>query len=568
MAAHFIVECLDCGYSTPYFPTSVSCPRCGSGWREALYDYQSLGLTLPLQLPGRPFDIWRYKELLPVRDHNPDNSLGEGGTPMIKATAFGNMVQCPNLFIKDERQNPTGSFEDRQAAVTIAALQESAVNEMVVVSTGNIALSYAAYTARTGIKLWAFLPSRTPPSKIREISLFGARVIKVTGNYEQTKQVALDFARQRNIFLDQIAQTVPSVEAMKTLAFEITEQLTAHMGSPLSKTKNKPGAPWRAPDWFIQPVSLGLGPIGALKGFSELRVMGLIDHAPAMGMIQPEGCSPMVRAWNQGLDLADPFYNQDTSIDSMAVIDPGRAYTLLNHRMEQESGGVFETVTDRESNKAISLLARMEGISVEPAAGIAFAGLIKLCNRGIIKEKDIVVVNCTGHTSSMEKINRLNTLVRKKMTASLLFSNTDNLVSALNQIDFQETPRILIAVSDENTRRIIQLFALLQGAAEIYDAADQQKIIQVVQTTPPDLIILDLTASEFNGFTILDALFSGDNQNQIPIIGMINPELTDLEKLQLCAQVEQINKRREHLNTGTLDDLKLLIQPEPPQVPA
>lgn len=559
MAAHFIVECLDCGYSTPYFPTSVSCPRCGSGWREALYDYQSLALTLPLQLPGRPFDLWRYRELLPVRDHNPDLTLGEGGTPLIRASAFGNMLHIPNLFIKDERQNPTGSFKDRQAAVTIAALMESDIHEMVVVSSGNIALAYAALAARTGIKVWVFLPGRVPATKMREIALYGARVIKTTGNYDQTRQLAMEFARQRNIFLDQSSQTVPSVEAMKTISFELTEQLTACMGAPAARKGNKPAAPWRSPDWYIQSVSVGLGPMGVLKGFTELKLMNLIDRLPSLGLIQPEGCAPMVRAWNQNLDVAEPFYNQDTGIESLTTVDPGRTYTLLNHRMGHGAGGMFESVTDRETYKAVSLLARMEGISVEPAAGVAFAGLIKLCNRGVIKEKDIVVVNCTGHTAPMEKINRLTALERKKMTSSLVLSNHEDAVSVLDLVDFSETPRILIAMENEKTSRILQLYARLLGAIEIITSKDQSTTLNAVQMNQPDLIFLDLVSPRVNGFAVLDELFARSDLNPIPTIGLLSGALSNTEMVHLAIQVEILAKRGELLSSDSLAELKQLI---------
>jgi threonine synthase len=121
MAAHFIAECLDCGAKSPYHLQSPACPACGSLWREAVYDYEKLSESLPLLLPGRPFDIWRYRELLPVRSPIPDLSLGEGGTPLVRAANLGMMLGCPNIYIKDERQGPTASFKDRQAAVSIAA---------------------------------------------------------------------------------------------------------------------------------------------------------------------------------------------------------------------------------------------------------------------------------------------------------------------------------------------------------------------------------------------------------------------------------------------------------------
>ncbi len=560
MAAHFVVECLDCGYATPYFPTSVSCPRCGSGWREALYDYSTLAVTLPLQLPGRPFDVWRYKELLPVRDHNPDLTLGEGGTPLLRAANLGNMLSCPNIFIKDERQNPAFSFKDRQAAVTIAALLEAGIQEMVVASSGNNALAYAAHAARCGIKLWAFVTGRVPSSKLREISLLGARVIKVAGGLDAARKIALEFARQRNIFMDQSSQTVPSVEAMKTIAFETTEQLTATMGSPSPKEKNSPPAPWRAPDWYIQSVSVGLGPIGVLKGFSELRIMGLIEHAPAMGLIQVEGCAPMTKAWNQGLDVADPITHQDTAIESLICMDPGRAYTLLHHRMTEESGGIFETISDRDVYKAISLLARLEGVLVEPGAGVAFAGLIKLCNRGIIKEKDIVVVNATGHTTPVENPTHTAQGERRKATASLAITNTDNLIAALRLVDFSDTPKVLVAIANEKTRRIVQLYTLLLGAVEVYESNDNASTIKEFQSRNPDLLILDLKSSKMSGFAVLDALFAKSNQKSVPTIGMLAAEFTQQEKIQLSANIDLATKKSELFSTRNVDDLRVLLQ--------
>jgi threonine synthase len=431
---------------------------------------------------------------------------------------------------------------------------------MVVASSGNIALAYAAHASRSGVKLWAFLTSRVPTAKMREILLYGARVIKVAGTMDQTRKVAVDFARQRNIFMDQAAQTVPSVEAMKTIAFETTEQLTASMGPPISKGKNQPPTAWRGPDWYIQPVSVGLGPIGILKGFSELRIMGLIDRSPAMGLIQPEGCAPMAKAWNQGLDVIEPATVQETSIESLTTLDPGRAYTLLHHRMTQESGGIFETVSDKETYKAISLLARLEGILVEPAAAVAFAGLIKLCNRGIIKEKDIVVVNATGHTMPVESPTHSFQNDRRKVTASLAITNNDNLIAALKLVDFTDTPKVLVAMANDKTRRIVQLYALLLGATEVYEAKDHDSAIREVQAHTPDMIILDIKSSAMGGFAFLDKVITKLTQNPLPIIGMTAAEFTPQEKLQLSANIDLISKRGEVYSPRNLDDLRALLQ--------
>ncbi len=372
-----IAECLDCGNRAPYSPLSPGCPECGSSWREARYDYPALGRYLPERVRDRPFDMWRYKELLPLDHLYASLSMGDGGTPLIKANNYGMMLGCPNLYIKDERQSPTSSFKDRQAALGIAALKEAGINEVVIASTGNVAIAYAAHAARAGIKVWAFLTSLVPPEKMREVAIYGAQVVKVTATYDQVKKVAAEFAQQRNIYLEAGARTIPSIELMKTIAFEISEQITKISGNP-AQGKNTRSPQWQTPDWYFQSVSGGLGPLGVQKGFNELQQMGLTDRMPGLGIIQAEGCSPMVRAWKNGLDVAEPIDSPRTHITTLATGDPGRTYSLLAQRMRSSGGGVFESVTDEETFRTIHILAKMEGLSVEPAAAVCFAGLIKL----------------------------------------------------------------------------------------------------------------------------------------------------------------------------------------------
>src|SRR5512139_2166853 len=231
------------------------------------------------------------------------------------------MLGCPSVFIKDERQGPTGSFKDRQASVTISALKEGGITEMVAASTGNVAISLSAYAARAGIKLWAFVTSLVPGVMMREIALYGSQVVKITGSYDQAKQVAAEFARQRGLYQDMGARTVTAIEAMKTIAFEIAEQLTQQMGPPADSTLERPK--WRTPDWYVQAISGGMGPLGVYKGFSELRQLGIIDRIPALAPIQAEGCAPMVISWKMGLDKAEPVLSPKTRIETLATGDPG-----------------------------------------------------------------------------------------------------------------------------------------------------------------------------------------------------------------------------------------------------
>ena len=327
MYSHVIAECLDCGHQSSYSPKDSTCPACGGGWREARYDYNLIGKRILKELPRRPFNIWRYHELLPIQEPHPIISMGEGGTPLLKATNLGTMLGIPNLFIKDERQNPTGSFKDRQASITVTSLKEAGITETVLASTGNVAISYSAYTSRAGIKLWAFLTSLVPSEKMREVAIYGTQVIKVTATYDQTKKLASEFADQRHhgSYLDRGVRSIPALEAMKTIAFEISEQLTSMLETRLKGSQ----VPWVVPDWYIQAVSGGLGPVGVLKGFIELREMGLIDRVPAIANIQSEGCAPMVHAWKQKKDVADPVKSPRTHIATLATGDPGHTYTIL-----------------------------------------------------------------------------------------------------------------------------------------------------------------------------------------------------------------------------------------------
>jgi threonine synthase len=560
MSAHFIVECLDCGYQAPYHTQNPACPQCGSTWREARYDYANLAHSLPLQLPGRPFDIWRYRELLPVRSPNPDLSLGEGGTPLIRATNLGLMLGCPNLFIKDERQGPTHSFKDRQAGVAIAALKEAGVTELVVASTGNVAIAYSAFAARAGIKLWAFLTSLVPAAKMREVALYGTQVIKVTGSYDQAKQVAAEFAHQRGIMLDLGARSIPCVEAMKTIAFETCEQLTAISGPPPIQT-GKPQQQWRSPDWYLQSVSGGLGPLGVIKGFSELVEMGLTPSIPKMGIIQVEGCSPMVHAWKQNRDTAIPIQSPQTLIATLATGDPGRTFTLLQQKIKAASGGVFESVTDEEAFRAMHFLAKMEGLSIEPASGVAFAGLVKMVRAGQIKPSDVVVINCTGHTTPIER-NILGEGWAKDLvlpSKSMDESNEEGLLAALSRVGIDRFPRIAIVDDTADARRLIRRILQSQGNFTIFEASNGLEALELIEKEQPNLIILDLMMPGMDGFSVMDHLKAKPETADIPIIVVTAKELTPAEKVKLQGHIQSLMQKGDFLSDDLLDEVRSLL---------
>jgi len=538
----------------------MHCPNCGSQWRAAEYDMAEVSKTFPAEIKNRPFDLWRYSELLPIRNPNPTLRLGEGGTPLIQAANLGMMLGLPKLFIKDERQGPTSSFKDRQAAVTIAALKEGGITEMVAASTGNVAIALSAYAARAGIKLWAFVTSLVPGVKMREIALYGSQVVKITGSYDQAKQVAAEFARQRGLYQDMGARTVTAIEAMKTIAFEIAEQLTQQLGPPKDSTPEKPK--WRTPDWYVQAVSGGMGPIGVYKGFSELRELDIIDRIPALAPIQSEGCAPMVVSWKLGLEKAEPVLSPKTRIETLATGDPGRTYTMLRNQVNL-TNGVFESVSDEEAFRAMHVLAKMEGISAEPASGVAFAGLFRLVRAGIIKSTDTVVVNCTGHTMPAEQFlfgENWTRDVDLQMKPEQTPTPQEGLLSALNNVTPNRFSRVLVVDDTPEARRLIRRILQSQGDFEIFEATNGREAIEMANLEQPDLIILDLMMPEVDGFAALDELRSKPLTASIPVIVATAKELTVDEKSRLQGQIQSLMMKGDFLNDEFLSEVRSLIK--------
>ncbi len=551
----FIAKCIDCGHEGPFSPLSPTCPKCGSEWQIARYDYEAIKCTLPQALPNRPFDLWRYHELLPVHGGRPEISMGEGGTPMLHLVKLGMMLNLPYLYFKDERQNPASSFKDRQAGVTIAALKEAGITEMVVASTGNVAISYAAYSARAGIKLWAFLTSLVPSEKMREVAIYGAKVIKVTGTYDQTKQVAAEFARQRGLYLDKGARSLPTVESMKTLAYETSEQLTGILGKPQ-------GAMWQSPTWFVQAVSGALGPLGVYKGYEEMLEMGFVSKIPKMALIQAAGCAPMAHAWKQNKLTAEPVRLPRTHITTLATGDPGRVYTLLAERMRKH-GGTFDAVTDEEAFRAMHLLAKMEGLSVEPATAVAIAGVIKLARAGILKPDDVIVINGTGHTMPIESHilgDRWaeNVVLPTKVAAERNIPS-DGLSAALKTLQVREKPHIAIVDDHEPARILLRRVLQSLGEFTISEAANGKEAIELARREHPDLILLDLMMPDADGFQVIESLRSDPSTANIPIIAVTAKTLTPEEKKRLHGQIAKVMQKGEFLTDDLVDEIRALI---------
>lgn len=547
-----VLECTNCHTLTALreLGSKGLCPVCGENILEARYDALNRDNVADWLegLRERGSGLWRYHEVLPL--YNPANivSLGEGGTPLIKSEALGAMLGLRNLYIKDERQGPTGSFKDRQATVAISALHEMGVDELVVASTGNVAIAYAAYCARAGIKLWAFFPSLTPGDKMRESALYGAQVVKTTGNYDQTKELAAKFAASKGIFLDKGIKSIAAIEAMKTMAYEIAEQLGAAFDG---------GERWRAPDWFLQGVSGGLGPIGVGKGFSELVNFGLIDRMPAMGIIQSDGCAPMVQAFDMRQRVATPVENPQTIIATLATGNPGRAYELL-YDYVGEHGGHFISASDQEAFNAIRILARMDGISVEPATGVTFAGLFKMVQLGIIKPDDVVVVNCSGHTLPVEK-TILGEQWQKQVELAENAATTptvpeEGIVEAVGEFD--DVTRVVVIEDNEEAARLIsRLLSSPADNREVYVANDGAHGLKLIRKAKPSLVITDLMMPGVDGFTVIDTMRNDPEMRHIPIVVITAKELTVRERSWLETHADMVLQKGSVIDGEFIDQL-------------
>ncbi len=535
-------KCLECGHLMAYYPGLDHCPACRGVWLDAQYDYETVAKIWREGLRGRVNSLWRYRELLPVLDGEKIITMGEGQSPMIRAIKLQKRLEHPAIFIKDERQSPTISFKDRQAAVAVTAMREAGIQECVLASTGNAAAAYAAYCARADIKLWIFLTSLVMADKMREAALYGAEVVKVTGTYDQAKKVSADFAARRNIHLDKGAKAIPGKESMKTIAFEIAAELARQLTPmpPFSEGGEK-GGYWKAPDWYIQAVSGGIGPLGVLKGFEELYQMGLTDRVPKIGVIQVTGCSPMVQAFKMHQPKAEPVV-PETRVTVLATGDPGLAYNLL-YQANQTYGGYMLDVTDEEAFAAMRLLARTEGISVEPATAVAFAGLDKLFAQGVIKRDEIVVVNCSGHTFPVEKYimdeESLLDLRLAQPTIAASAAPMDGLGAALKRLDEQVTT---IVVIDDNPMdsRLIRRLLQAKKPYRVFEANNPLEGLKIIRDRLPDLVITDLTMPEMDGFALLEELKKDPLTSKIPVIVVSAKDLTPEDERRLAGQTSSV----------------------------
>jgi threonine synthase len=549
------LECASCGRRVHFDRPVANCEQCGGEWIDARYDYDAVREAWPDVLRNRPFNMWRYRELMPLRDDAHKVTMGEGGTPLLPAANLSLMLGAPYVYFKDERQGPTGSFKDRQASLAISVMKELGITEAIVASTGNVAISYSAYSALAGIKMWTFLTSLVPPEKMREVALYGSEVIKVTATYDHTKKVAADFADRKGIYRDRGIRGISAREAMKTMAFEIAEQLPTLIGPA--------DTPWRAPDWYIQAVSGGMGPVGVWKAYEEMVALGLVDRMPKLACIQAAGCAPMVHSFEKGLEEAEPILTPKTRVITIATGSPGPAYSFLS-RVIREHGGAFEAVTDEETFRAMHVMAKLDGVSMEPAAATAFAGLFKLISKGVIKRDEVIVVNCSGHTFPVEKhllgdewartVEVPQEIPVAKEPLEMVAKRTEGLLGSLEQLN-EHVQSIAIIEDDPQARLLLRRILQTRGDYRVFEAADGAAGIDIVRQQHPDVVLLDLMMPGVDGFEVLEALKADEATSDIPIIVISAKELTRDERERLSGQIDKLMQKGNFTDEELLEEI-------------
>jgi threonine synthase len=343
------------------------------------YDLQQAARTLTkAALKERVTTLWRYREVLPVvRDEN-IVSLGEGWTPLLHARRLGAQLALPQLFIKDEGPNPTGSFKARGQAVAISMAKELGVTKVAIPTAGNAGGAMAAYAAAAGLEAHVFMPRDTPAANRIECIELGAHVTLIDG---LITDCGAEVARRKEAegWFDVSTLKEPyRIEGKKTMGYELAEQFQ-----------------WELPDVILYPTGGGTGLVGMWKAFDEMEAMGWIgSKRPRMYSVQAAGCAPIVRAWDQGWDEAPEFENAHTAASGLRVPRAIGDFIMLD--ILRRSGGGAVAVTDEEMIADTRVIGAAEGLFCAPEGAACLSGLRKLLAAGTVTADERIVLFNTG----------------------------------------------------------------------------------------------------------------------------------------------------------------------------
>jgi threonine synthase len=407
------LRCRECARNYPAEALHV-CEWC-FGPLEVVYDYEEIAATISRErVAAGPKTIWRYADLLPARAEGAVD-LGAGLTPLLRADRLGAELGLPDLWLKNDTVNPTGSFKDRVVSVALTRARELGFKVAACASTGNLANSVAAHAARAGMRSVVCIPADLEIPKVVTTAVFGGTLVSLTGNYDEVNRLCAELASEYPTWAF-VNVNVRSyyAEGSKTLAFEVAEQLG-----------------WTAPDHVVVPVASGSQLVKVAKGFRELYKVGLLDEEPHVRIsgAQAAGCAPVATAFSTGADFIRPVKPSGIA-KSLAIGNPADgAYALDEVRT---SGGALAAVTDDEIVDAIRLLARTEGIFAETAGGVTVAVLAKLAATGVVRPDERVVAFITGNG-----LKTLDAVAKQCGPTVTVAPNLEAFQSAVNVADWQ-----------------------------------------------------------------------------------------------------------------------------------
>jgi threonine synthase len=379
MTSHLThLECTNCGVTYPADRLANVCRSCGKVL-FAHYDLSSAARKMtPAVLAGRPWNLWRYAEIMPVQDPRFALTLGEGGTPLHEARSLADLWGYDRLLVKDEGLNPTGSFKARGLGVAVSRAKELGATAVAIPSAGNAGAAMAAYAARAGMPAFVAMPVDAPEVMKAECRAYGATVWLIDGLINDCGRVIRVGSAAHGWFDVSTLKEPYRVEGKKTLGLELAEQLG-----------------WRLPDAIIYPTGGGTGIVGMWKAFAELEAMGLIGpKRPKMIVVQAEGCAPMVRAFADGSHHAEPWSDGKTLAPGIRVPVAIGDYLILD--AVRQSGGTAIVVSEDEILDGMDQAARREGLFVSPESGAAFIAAKKARELGLLEPGDETVIFSTG----------------------------------------------------------------------------------------------------------------------------------------------------------------------------
>lgn len=378
------------------FLTELRCSSCGRGHEPgrlhnlceacgkpllAGYDLAAAGaaLTKSMLAQRRDASLWRYRELLPVRDPASVVSLGEGDTPLLPAPRLGAQLGLDQLYVKDEALNPTGTFKARGMAVAVSMAKELGASALTVPSAGNAGGALATYAARAGLPAHVFMPADSPRANVVECEQAGARVTLVAGLIDECGRQSAEHARATGGFDVSTLREPYRVEGKKTMGYELAEQFG-----------------WRLPDVIVYPTGGGTGLIGMWKAFGELAELGWIDpdRRPRMVSVQATGCAPIVSAFHAGAPVGADVTDAATIAAGLRV--PRAIGDFIMLAVLRRSGGTAVAVSDEAMLAAVRELDRLEGIFPAPEGAACVPAVRELAAAGVIRPDELVVIFNTG----------------------------------------------------------------------------------------------------------------------------------------------------------------------------